>query len=386
MPDSTDPRTLADCFTPCAVVDREKLEANIVRMNARLADFEVDLRPHVKTSKSVEIAKRLTAGHSGAITVSTLTEAEHFADAAFTDILYAVGIVPSKLPRVAGLLARGVNLQVVMDSAETARLVAEWGRRNNRRIPALLEINSDDHRAGLDPDDPEILAAATILHTAEGTIFRGVMTHAGASYDCDSVEAIRQLARQERNAAVAAADAIRAEGIPCDIVSVGSTPTALFATCLDGVTEVRAGVYAFFDLFQAGLGCCRPEDIALSVLTSIIGHKQSLNTVLTDAGGLALSKDRGTANQSVDRKYGLVCAADTGEIIENLLVASVNQEHGILSTADGSPLPFDRLPIGSQLRILPNHACMTAAAYDRYAVVDGIGPRVVGHWPRCGGW
>ena len=182
------------------------------------------------------------------------------------------------------------------------------------------------------------------------------------------------------------ADEIRAAGVECPIVSVGSTPTALFATDLSGVTEVRAGVYPFFDLVQAGLGCCEPEDIALSVLTTVIGHKPRLNTILTDAGGLALSKDRGTSSQAIDWKYGVVCEAGSGEIIDGLVVQSVNQEHGLLATTDGSPLDFDRYPIGTQLRILPNHACMTAAAYSEYVVVDGSAPVIADKWPRCGGW
>ena len=149
---------------------------------------------------------------------------------------------------------------------------------------------------------------------------------------------------------------------------------------------MRAGVYPFFDLVQAGLGCCEPEDIALSVLTSVIGHKPRLNTLLTDAGGLALSKDRGTSSQVIDWRYGAVCDASTGEIIDGLVVQSVNQEHGLLSTTDGSALDFDRYPIGTQLRILPNHACMTAAAYSDYLIVDGPEPVVTDTWSRCGGW
>ena len=383
---SVEPRDLRSEFTPCAVVDRTKLANNIARLNASLARFDVDLRPHVKTAKSVDITRLLTAGHSGAITVSTLTEAEYFADAGFTDILYAVGIVPGKLPRVAALLDRGIDLKVVLDGPATARLVADWGTAHQQTIPVMIEINSDDHRAGIDPGDPELVETASILHASDGTAFVGVMTHAGASYDCDTVEQIQAMAQQERDAAVQCANEIRKAGVDCPKVSVGSTPTALFATDLDGVTEVRAGVYPFFDLVQAGLGCCERSDIALSVLTSVIGHKPRLNTLLTDAGGLALSKDRGTSSQAVDQKYGLVCDAATGEIIDNLVVQSVNQEHGMLSTIDGSPLDFERYPVGTQLRVLPNHSCMTAAAYTEYVVVNGASPLVTDTWPRCGGW
>lgn len=373
-------------FTPCAIVDRKKLDGNIRRMREKITSLGVDLRPHIKTTKCVPIARLATEGFSGAITVSTLAEAAYLAEAGFRDIMYAVGIIPAKLEHVARLLNRGVDLKVILDSVETATAVAAWGVKNGQCIPTLLEINSDDHRAGLEPTSAEVVASAEVLATSSGANFRGVMTHAGGSYDCASIQQIAVLANLERDSVVTCADAIRAAGLTCDIVSIGSTPTALLATNLVGVTEVRAGVYPFFDLFQAGLGTCQPSDIALSVLTTVIGKKHKLNRLLTDAGGLALSKDRGTAAQTVDRKYGLVCDAATGRIIRNLIVSGVNQEHGLISTIDGAPLPFDQYPVGTQLRILPNHACMTAAAHDKYYVVDGEQSIVQETWPRIGGW
>lgn len=373
-------------FTPCAIVDRRKLGANVDGMRKRVRSLGVDLRPHVKTSKSIDIARMATAGFSGGITVSTLAEADYFGRAGFSDIMYAVGIVPAKLGAVARLIDSGIDLKVILDSVQTARAVADWAERQGKRIPALIEIDSDDHRAGLEPDSPEVLQAAEILSGSAGTVFRGVMTHAGASYDCASTEQIARVADRERDSVVHCARAIREAGMCCDIVSVGSTPTATFAPHLEGVTEVRAGVYVFQDLFQAGLGVCRPEDIALTVLTTVIGQKRAFNRLVTDAGGLALSKDRGTADQALDRQYGLVCDAHTGRIIDNLVVSGVHQEHGLISTIDGAPLLFDSFPVGTQFRILPNHACMTAAAHDQYHLVDGETPKVTEIWPRHNGW
>ena len=171
--------------------------------------------------------------------------------------------------------------------------------------------------------------------------------------------------------------------MPCPGVSVGSTPTALSAQSLDGVTELRAGVYVFQDLFQAGLGVCGLDDIALSVLTTVIGHKRSYRRLLVDAGGLALSKDRGTAEQPVDCAYGLVARAGDGAVIPGLRVDACSQEHGVIELPES--LDFETFPIGSRLRILPNHACMTAAAHERYHVVDGD-DRVAAVWPRCNFW
>jgi len=378
--------SLGQLFTPCAIVNRSIVERNAARMNRRIAEAGIDLRPHVKTTKSIDIARIATAGHSGGITVSTLSEARYFADAGFADILYAVGIVPAKLDSVAEIRATGTDLKVILDSAATAQAVAEWSVSRATKLAVVIEINSDDHRAGLEPDSDELIEAARMLADCPTTKFVGVMTHAGASYECGETAQISALADRERDAVVTAAARLREAGIDCAMVSVGSTPTALLGGELDSVTEIRAGVYLLFDLFQAGLGVCTLDDIALSVLTTVIGHKPSLNRLLTDAGGLALSKDRGTASQAVDRRYGLVCDAASGSLVENLIVDSVNQEHGLVTTIDGSPLPFERYPIGSQLRILPNHACMTAAAHDGYFVIDAEGEAVSNLWPRCHGW
>ena len=141
------------------------------------------------------------------------------------------------------------------------------------------------------------------------------------------------------------------------------------------------GVYAFGDLVQAGLGTCAIEDIAISVLASVIGHNRQHGRVLVDAGFLALSRDRGTSDFPVDWGYGAVCDATTGEPIDGLRVESTNQEHGII-TGD---IDWDRFPIGGRVRILPNHACATAAAYDRYFVTDG-GASVTDVWGRINGW
>jgi D-serine deaminase-like pyridoxal phosphate-dependent protein len=184
---------------------------------------------------------------------------------------------------------------------------------------------------------------------------------------------------------VRAAQRLRAAGLPCSIVSVGSTPTALSAAHLQGVTEVRAGVYVFQDLVMAGVGVCTPEDIALSVLGTVIGHQPDKGWVLIDAGWMALSRDRGTQAQPVDRKYGLVCD-ERGTLLPELIVSAANQEHGIVSRLDGAADTAlrERFPLGSRLRVLPNHACATGAQFDRYHLLGEDGSVAV--WPRFGGW
>jgi D-serine deaminase-like pyridoxal phosphate-dependent protein len=192
------------------------------------------------------------------------------------------------------------------------------------------------------------------------------------------------MAEQERAAAVHAAARLREAGFPAPLVSVGSTPTATYAQDLSGVTEVRAGVFVFFDLVMAGIGVCGMQDIALSVLATVIGHQKDKGWALTDAGWMALSRDRGTAKQPVDQGYGLVCDA-AGNPIEGLIVADANQEHGIVAHRSGDPAKLPALPVGMLLRILPNHACATAAQHPRYQVLGARG-RIEANWERFSGW
>jgi D-serine deaminase-like pyridoxal phosphate-dependent protein len=208
------------------------------------------------------------------------------------------------------------------------------------------------------------------------------MTHAGASYSCRTLDEHVAMAERERALTVEAAERLRQAGHACDIVSVGSTPTVTHAQSLAGVTEARAGVYAFGDLVQAQLGTCAVDDIAISVLASVIGHKPG--KVLTDAGFLALSRDRGTADLPVDYGYGALADAHSGAILDGVIVGATNQEHGIVTARSGQ-LDVSRFPVGSRVRIVPNHACATAAAYDRYFVTHGNGD-VADVWERVNGW
>ncbi len=380
---------LADLQTPCLLLDEQRMDRNIARLKQQLHRLGVPLRPHLKTAKCIEVARRLMPAAAGPATVSTLREAEQFAAAGVRDILYAVGITPAKLPRVLELRRRGIDLSVILDTPDQARALAAASRETGDRIPALIEIDADDHRAGLRPRDPTLIEVGRLLHEG-GAQLRGVVTHAGGSYDRPGSEAFIAAAEQERAAVVNSADALRRAGLPSPVVSVGSTPTALFARDLAGVTEVRAGVFVFQDLVMAGLGVCAIDDIAISVLGAVIGHQREKGWILTDAGWTAMSRDRGTARQAVDQGYGIVCDP-AGRPYEDLVMTSTNQEHGIVAIRAGSQAKLPDLPVGSLLRILPNHACATAGQHDRYHVLGkggalGAKEEIAAVWPRFSGW
>ncbi|CAM3550547.1 DSD1 family PLP-dependent enzyme [Bordetella sputigena] len=376
---------LRDQETPSLVLDERRMTANIRRMRDRAQALGVQLRPHLKTPKSIDVARRVMDTPEGPATVSTLQEAEQFAQAGVRDILYAVGIAPNKLDRVVALRRQGVDLTIVVDSVEGAQAVARKSRDSGMRIPCLIELDTDGHRAGVAPDQADrLLAIGRALHE-QGAELRGVMTHAGESYNCASTQAIEAMAEQERRGAVACAQALREAGLPCPVVSVGSTPTALFSRDLSGVTELRAGVFVFFDLFMAGLGVCSQDDIAMSVLTTVIGHQEDKGWILVDAGWMAMSRDRGTAKQKVDQYYGVVCDID-GRPFPDLVMRETNQEQGILALRPGSGARLPDLPLGTMVRVLPNHACATGAQHDLYHVIRDDSGRVAARWPRFRGW
>ena len=368
--------------TPALIIDEVKMDANIAKMSDKAKSLGVTLRPHLKTSKCWEVAKRQIWTPQGPATVSTLKEAEEFAAHGVTDMIYAVGIAPQKLHRVANIIRRGVDLKIILDSTEAAQAVTRFCQEERLEIKVLIEIDCDGHRSGLKPDSEEIVRVAQALEAPAKLV--GVLTHAGGSYDVDTHEALLARSRGERDGICRAAQMLRNAGFDISIVSVGSTPTALTDEDLKGVTELRAGVYVFFDLFQAGVGICKPEDIALSLLVTVIGHQLEKGWVITDGGWMALSRDRGTASQKVDQGYGLVCDIN-GKIIDGLWVSGANQEHGIISCRNPQGLNPKDYPIGTRLRILPNHACPTGAQHPYYYVVNNS-LEIKDRWNRFYGW
>jgi D-serine deaminase-like pyridoxal phosphate-dependent protein len=363
---------LADLPTPCLVLDRNILERNLRAMAAALRRLNVPLRPHMKTAKCIDVARLAVEGQPGGITVSTLAEAEYFAAYGITDILYAVGITPQKLDQVAKLNASGANVIVITDDPEIARVISVQPGPPR----TLIEIDSGEERGGVSPNSDLLLELAARL----GPNLAGVMTHAGHSYEGRGVSEIARIAEMERSTVTRAAWRLRDAGFRIDIVSAGSSPTARHAENLSGVTEVRAGVYMFGDLFQAEIETHGFDSIAVTVLTSVIGRRPG--RILVDAGGLALSKDRSTQAAPRDYGFGLALDIDGRPSYGNAIVRRAYQEHGLIEVDPNCPID---LPVGGKLRIAPNHTCMTAAAHDRYFVVEGD-QKVAAVWHRVNGW
>ena len=358
---------LAELDTPCLVLDRGVLARNIAAFAGVAARLGVALRPHLKTAKSIEVARMAIEAGARGITVSTLAEARYFAGHGVGDMIYAAGITPRKLDQVAALNAQGASVLVITDDPEMAAAVAA----HPGGVRALVEVDSGEHRGGMDAADGRLLAVAERL----GDRLAGVLTHAGHSYAGRTAAEMADIAERERLSITGAAERLRRAGHAVGIVSMGSSPTMRHARTLTGVTEVRAGVYMFGDLFQAGIHTHAAEDIAVTVLASVIGLRPGEHRFIIDAGGIALSKDRSTQALPEDQGFG--------RVLGHGIVVTAYQEHGVVAV--DADRPFPTLRIGDQVRVAPNHTCMTAAAHEEYHVVDG-GDAVVGRWGRVNGW
>lgn len=368
--------SLLDLPTPCLLLDLDVLRRNIARMAEAVARHPgVQLRPHMKTAKNAQVADMAAPG-KGPITVSTLAEARYFADHGFRDQVYAVGIVPAKLDAVAALNAAGNAVKVITDDLDAARAIAA----HPGPVEALIEVDVGESRAGATPDGEALPAIAAAL----GPRLAGVLSHSGHSYAGRSLAAMAEVAEIERAGIVRAAERLRGLGHAVRIVSAGASPTAMHAARLDGVTELRAGVYMMGDLLQGQIGTHPLEDCAVTVLASVIGRYPRRGAVLLDAGALALSKDRSTEAAPRDWTFGRVLDLEGRPMPGEAMVARVHQEHGEVRAAGAEALPLDRLPVGARVRVQPNHVCLTAAAHPHYHVIEDGRPVAI--WERVNFW
>jgi D-serine deaminase-like pyridoxal phosphate-dependent protein len=372
---------LKDLQTPALILDRSKLNHNMDKMAALMKSHGVALRPHLKTAKCATIAHMAMDKGAIGITVSTLSEAEYFFENGVNNILYAVCITANKLDRIKALTQKGADIKIILDTATMANIVCDYCDRHNTPFKVMVEVDTGGNRTGVSAQSDDLITIATLLHNNKFTTLVGVMTHAGHSYHCKTKKEIIPIAEEEYSLTLIAGDRIKeALGLEAIETSLGSTPTAMMAKTLKGITEVRAGVYVFSDLFQAGLEIQDQDDIAISVLSTVISRNTERNMAVIDAGGLALSKDRSTASSPEDKGYGLLCYENGDAMTPEVIITGVHQEHGELKLK--TPLPNDNLHVGQLVRVLPNHACMTAAPYDTYYIVEGDSDEVIDQWGK----
>lgn len=358
------PLSLSSLPTPFVVIDRARLERNIVAMQARAKAAGVRLRPHAKTHKSPAIAMRQIEAGAVGICCAKLGEAEVFAAAGIGDIRLPYPIHPSNADRVLALMDH-VTISIIVDHPEVAR---EWSRAMTaagRRLRILVKVDVGFHRCGVDPSQPDVVD--TIRRVAElgGLEFLGLLSHAGHSYLAKSHAEIERIASHEADVLARIASALRDRDTPVAEISVGSTPTARFIGRQPGVTEMRPGNYVFVDRTQVGLGAARADDCAQSIVATVVS-RPAPDRAIFDAGSKTLAADgiRGFGNET---GYGLVYPSlDAVQPDPTIQIERLSEEH-----ATARVLPTCRLEIGHRVRIIPNHSCVVTNLADELWLVDG---------------
>lgn len=366
--------------TPSLILDAQRLRRNTERMSRSIAAKGARLRPHIKTHKCIEVARLATVGHSGAITVSTLAEARAFAQYGFKDITYAVPIEPGKFADAIALLKAGVKLALITDDKEMPDQLNQFAAKAGVVVDLWLEVDTGNHRTGVEPGTPRAREVPHRIQELPALRFAGIITHAGHSYQARTKDELLEVARQERDSMKAFGEELRASDIDVPEISIGSTPTISVIDHLDGIHEVRPGNYVFFDAFQATQGSCSFDDCALTVLAAVIHRDRSRGKVAIDAGAIALSKDRGPVDFESGCGYGRVLDLEGHDL--ELRVGSISQEHGVLEVMNEATL--DTLKVGTRVRIVANHSCLTAAQHSHYNVLEG--DEIADVWQIHRGW
>lgn len=329
----------AELDTPAVLVDLDVLDSNIERMQA-FADREgFALRPHVKSHKSLAVARRqLDAGATG-LCVATASEAQVMAASDAPDVMVAYPLVGHrKLERLDELAGDG-RLTLVSDSVEVTNGYRRYATSLGKVIRVLVEVDTGMHRAGADPRVVEKVAAD--VAQGSGLEFAGIMTHAGHAHDVPSRMDINRVARDEAATMGAVRERLEAIGLEVPTVSAGSTITSPYLQRGDGITEIRPGTYVYNDLRTLGRFACAPEMIAASVLSTVVSINGSRVTI--DAGSKTLTTTWGSQS-------------GYGKVVEHpeATFSRVSEEHGVLNI----PRSEGSVRVGDRVRVLPVHVCV----------------------------
>ncbi len=364
------PDRLQDLPTPSLVLDLDVLERNVERMARRMRELGVALRPHFKTHKSPEVAAIQHRHGAESFTVSTLAEARCLIDAGYSDLTWAFPVIFNRLGELRPLL-QAATLRLVVDSPAAIEALERELAGVEEPARVWLKVDCGYHRAGVDPQAESSLELARRLRDSGPLTFDGILSHSGHAYHQRGRDGLRAVAEEERRVMAGFAARLRAAGIDCPGVSIGSTPAMSVVESLEGVTEARPGNYVFYDYTQVRLGACEVRDVALTVMASVVSSQPGAQHSVIDAGALSLSKDPGPdwtsprrgASAARPTTYGEIFSDyAAGELSLDLGVVSLSQEHGILSAP---------LPVGQKVRVLPNHSCLVVPNFDRYVLARG---------------
>jgi D-serine deaminase-like pyridoxal phosphate-dependent protein len=346
--------------TPALIIDLDKLEFNVRDMAEFAKSRNINLRPHIKTHKSPDIAQmQINHGASG-IACAKIGEAQVMAAHNIRDIHVVYPVVGrGKVERIIKLMDSAKIIGLV-DCYEQARCLFEVLNRHDTFLDVTVAVDVGLNREGIQPEDAaEFFRKVSLLPNINVI---GISTHAGHVYAAGSREEVVRIGKEEGEMMVGVAEELRRADFDIEVVSVGSTPTAKIAGNIDGVTEIRPGNYVFYDAIQAALGVVPLERCALKVLTTIVSrHSKPYPRLVIDAGSKALTLDKGAHGVSLLKGYGVAEGYE-----DSLLVERLSEEHGVVRVIDNADLG-----IGDRIEIIPNHACGVVNQFDvAYGIKD----------------
>lgn len=373
------PETIDQLETPCFLVDIDIVKRNCQRMIDRCKKFGVDLRPHMKTQKTIEGAELMTGGTKRKIVVSTVREAEFFADHGFDDILFASPIVRERLSsRLKALANKLDKFHLIYESEQGINGLINTPLDAGKKWSVFLDVDCGYGRTGVIWNTDIAIQLAKIASDADNIEFQGIYVHCGNTYNPDRDGKVKtQTETTER--LLELKNRLTAAGIECRTYGCGSTPSC--TTPIEQMTELtefHPGNYVFYDYMQVVVGSCSVEDIACKVAATIICHKPESNTIITDAGFAALSWD------GFDGRFSLPLGPAPVEGHPELKLVGQTQELGKLQSNNGEKIDFDKFPLGSRLNLYPFHSCATAGMHRVYYIHSG--GKIVGTWKPCSGW
>jgi D-serine deaminase-like pyridoxal phosphate-dependent protein len=360
--------------TPSVLIDRQRLVANIGSMQDLAGRRGVTLRPHVKTHKSLSIARmQIEAGATG-ITASKPDEALTFIHAGFRSITLAYPIVERrKIERVATAAAmHDCHLRLIADSQTGVDAIGSIAGDLGIVVDLLLKIDVGLHRCGVREADPALMRLAGEIASSSSLRFAGILSHAGHAYGARSLDEVREIASEECAIMNRVHSRLADAGIDVEEVSVGSTPTVMASDSYEGITEIRPGNYVFMDRTQLSLGVASIDRIALTVLATVVSVNSDYTII--DAGSKVLSSDLGAHGTRRIEGYGIACSLEDEKWPDGAIIEKLSEEHGFIGRSD----EFD-LHVGSRVRVIPNHSCVVANLSDRYVVLDSNGS--MEFWP-----
>jgi D-serine deaminase-like pyridoxal phosphate-dependent protein len=347
---------------PTLIVDEKKAAENIGKMMEKISlSGNVRFRPHFKTHQSTRIGKLFRDAGITAITVSSVSMAAFFAGNGWNDITIAVLVNPLEIGAMNELLARKINLNLLVDSTEMVNFLEE---RLEYPVHLWIKIDTGYHRTGIEWNrENEILRVAEAINDASKLQLSGILTHSGHSYHAVSTAHIKTVYGETVSRMNAVRNFLepRMKGSGEVEVSIGDTPTCSMVDRFDGAAEVRPGNFVYYDVMQLMLGVCLEENIAAAAVCPVIARYPQRNELVIYGGAVHLSKEFVT-NRDGNKVFGLIALPDPtfsswGRSIENTFVAALSQEHGIIKTTADF---LKKVKVGDLLAVLPVHSCLTA--------------------------